>query len=287
MISVIVPTYERSASLRLCLQALALQSFDAFEIIVVDDGSEYFDVAIDFGVRYIWHPHYGFGLAKSRNEGAKLAKGEVLHFVDSDIMLNPNALKEAWRLYQNNPNRAIGGYYKYLPGMEIRPSDVMNWDAIWNCTLPKKDVGQTLVPEGQDVREAWYENSKWGRSPSIGENPFDYNDDVLWSPFVFLGGNMIIPRHIFEKTGGFDEHFNMYGGEDAEMSLAIISRGYGISYSKEVAGCHIAHPKNPQAVSVGEDVHRRYIATKYPYFLHKDGSPRTEVWGLPVERKDD
>jgi len=284
VISVIIPTFERAESLRLCLTALQQQTFKDFEVIVVDDGSDDFCVAKEFGVRYIWHPHDGFGLSRSRNEGVRLSKGELLHFIDSDIMLAPDALENAWDMYQQKPDRAIGGYYRYLPGMEITTDDVVNnWEDIWDCELPPKEVGQILVPEGSDVREAWFSMGK------IGENPFDYDERVLWSPFVLLGGNMVIPKHIFVQTGGFDEHFTVYGGEDAEMSLAIISRGYGISYAKRVAGCHIAHRKNAYASTGdgGEMMHRRYIATKYPYFLHPDGTERTEVWGQPVGRKNE
>ena len=281
MISVIIPTYEREESLRLCLTALDNQEFRDFEVLVVDDGSKDFAVVKEFGHRYVWHPHNGFGLSRSRNEGAKLAKGELFHFIDSDIMLAPDALKNAWDMYQADKDRAIGGYYRYLPGMVITPQDVYGkWDDIWNGKLPPMDVGQTLVPEGMDVRDAWLEMGM------IGESPFDYEDKVLWSPLVFLGGNMVIPRHIFEQTGGFDEYFTTYGGEDAEMSLAIISRGYGISYSRKIAGCHIAHKKNPGASLASEAELRKYIATKYPYFLHADGKERREIWGLPVQRRD-
>ena len=282
MISVIIPTFERTESLRLCLTALDNQEFRDFEVIVIDDGSNDFSVVKEFGHRYVWHPHNGFGLSRSRNEGAKLAKGELFHFIDSDIMLAPNAIKNAWDAYQANKDRAIGGYYRYLPGMVIAPEDVTErWDDVWDYTLPAKAVDQRLVPEGEDVRDAWY------RAGKIGENPFDYDEKVLWSPFVLLGGNMVIPRHIFEQTGGFDEHFTAYGGEDAEMSLAIISRGYGISYSRKIAGCHIAHQKNANAAQGdgGELAHRQYIASKYPYFLHADGTARMEVWGLPVQRR--
>ena len=131
MISVIIPTFERAESLRLCLTALQQQTFKDFEVIVVDDGSDDFSVAAEFGVRYIWHPHDGFGAGKSRNDGYRLSQGELLHFIDSDVMLAPTALENAWAMYQENPNRAIGGYYKYLPGMVISPQDVIDhWDDI-------------------------------------------------------------------------------------------------------------------------------------------------------------
>src|SRR5512138_1599223 len=152
--------------------------------------------------RYVWHTHHGFGLSRSRNEGAKLAKGEVLHFIDSDILLNPKALANLWKLYQENPDRAIGGYYRYMPAMLITKSDVLtNFQAIWDEKLPRLPDAKELDKGGPDMRELkFYEGA-------LGVNPFDYEHDVLWSPFMLLGANIVIPKHIWDITGGFDENF--------------------------------------------------------------------------------
>lgn len=288
-ISVVMATFNREHSVGLALAALSKQTYKDFEVIIVDDGGdddtlvEIENAVFDYGldIRYIWHPHHGFGLARSRNEGTKIAKGNVFHFIDSDIMLIPEAIENVARMMEQNRDRAIGGFYKYLPGMLITKKDVLEkWELVWGEELPAIPVYQYCVPIGQDIREAWHD------AEIVGENVFNYEDTVCWSPFILLGGNMVIPRHIFEQTGGFDEKFTVYGGEDAEMSLAIISRGYGISYSKSIAGAHIAHVKEQSATvgDGGEMDHRRYIASKYPYFLNPDGTPILEVWGKPVSR---
>lgn len=285
-ISVIIPTYQRRESLRLCLEALRCQTLQDFDVFVVDDGGddqsqEVFMQSGVIGV-YLWSPHNGFGLSRCRNLGARCATGEVLHFIDSDIMLCPAALEVAWELYQEKKDRAIGGYYKYLPGMVITLEDVREWETLWSMDLPKIEIEQRDTPVGMDVRDAWR-----GMRHHLNEQPVDvfaYEHEVLWSPFVLLGGNMVIPREIFEKTGGFDENITTYGGEDADMSLAIISRGYGISYSRRLAGGHIAHPKQSEASIAMEIEKRKYIASKYPRFLNPDGTPKPDVWGKEVPR---
>lgn len=283
MISVIVATYQRQASLQLTLTWLSRQTFTDFEVIVVDDGGtdESGTVAKSFSCTYIWHPHNGFGLSKSRNQGASVARGNIFLFIDSDIMLAPKSLATLQQLYEENPDRAIGGYYKYLPGMEITAND--SWDDIWNYRLPEKDIVQRGKPVGLDVRDAWRRLDEQNHN-FLREDVFEYEHKVCWAPMCLLGGVMAIPRHIFEQTDGFDESFNTYGGEDAEMSLAIISRGYGISYCRSIAGAHIAHEVDADADWEIEKQKRAVIAKKYPAFFTKDGDPDYEVWGKPVSR---
>lgn len=289
-ISVIIATYNRAKPLELTLAGLSQQTFRDFEVIVADDGGDddtvhvvddaSFDYQID--MKYVWHTHHGFGLSRTRNDGVKVASGELLHFIDSDILLNPKALENAWNLYQENHDRAIGGYYRYMKAMIITKNDVIdNFDAVWEEQLPVPlDAGELSIG-GPDMRELKFNEGK------LTVNPFNDEHELFWSPLMLLGGNMIIPRHIFDLTGGFDENFTVYGGEDAEMSLAIISRGYPISYSRGVGGVHMAHRREASSLvgDGGEMAHRRYIAKKYPLFLLPDGMPNLNVWGKPVERR--
>ena len=286
-INVVIATYQRRDSLVLCLEALKQQTFKDFDVTVVDDGGDDDSRGVFMQSRlsgaYLWHAHNGFGLSRSRNDGAKTADGEVLHFIDSDIMLSPTSLQAAWDLYQDKKDRAIGGYYKYLPGMLITSQDVRErWDDIWAMKLPSIPIVQANTPIGMDVRDAWF--GMTDPLHRIGEDVFTYEHSVLWSPYCFLGGNMVIPRFIYDETGGFDEAITTYGGEDAEMSLAIISRGYGISYSRRIAGGHLAHTKHEGSIIDDEGAKRRYIAAKYPFFLTPEGDPRTDVWGKEVPR---
>jgi GT2 family glycosyltransferase len=90
-VSVIVPVRNRRALLRRLLDALAVQTYTDFEVIVVDDGS--FDATLDeaarernpsLTIRCI--PNEGAGASAGRNSGAAAARAEILAFTDSDCV---------------------------------------------------------------------------------------------------------------------------------------------------------------------------------------------------------
>lgn len=86
--SVIIPAYNRGSSLARCLRAITTaQAPKPYEIIVVDDQSSDNtpEVATTFGVNLIRNPIRS-GPSTARNLGAKAAQGEVLIFVDSDVL---------------------------------------------------------------------------------------------------------------------------------------------------------------------------------------------------------
>ncbi|MFQ5576479.1 MAG: glycosyltransferase, partial [Anaerolineae bacterium] len=92
MISVIVPAYNAAPTLVACLQALNTQTVprDAYEIIVVDDGStdDTAAVARRRGARVVTQANAG--PAAARNRGVKLAAGDPLLFTDADCIPAPD-----------------------------------------------------------------------------------------------------------------------------------------------------------------------------------------------------
>lgn len=97
-VSVIIPTYNRGNQLRICLKSLQQQTFKNFEVIVCDDGSvdNTPDVINEFkdllDLKYIQDANFG-GPARPRNNGIKIAKGEIIAFLDSDDWWYPNKLE--------------------------------------------------------------------------------------------------------------------------------------------------------------------------------------------------
>jgi len=92
MLSIIIPTLNEEKYLPLLLEAIKKQNFDDYEIIIADAGSEdkTLKIAKSFGCKII----PGGLPAKGRNEGAKIAKGEIFLFMDADnIFLPENFLK--------------------------------------------------------------------------------------------------------------------------------------------------------------------------------------------------
>ena len=99
LISVVVPTYDRADLIGEALDSLAAQSWEAIEIVVVDDGST--DGTADLLERWgAAHPAASLrvlrqpnrGAAAARNAGAAAARGEYLYFLDSNDVIAPDAL---------------------------------------------------------------------------------------------------------------------------------------------------------------------------------------------------
>lgn len=95
LVSAIIPAYNARATLALCLEALFASETDIpYEVIVVDDGSkdDSAQIAAGFsGVRVISKENGGSASAK--NHGAAHAEGDYFWFVDSDVVVFPDALQ--------------------------------------------------------------------------------------------------------------------------------------------------------------------------------------------------
>jgi glycosyltransferase involved in cell wall biosynthesis len=116
-VSVIVPVYNDARALRRCLVALTASRPAGAEIIVVDDGStdDSAAAAAGFDVQVHRMPANA-GPAAARNHGARHARGDVLMFVDSDVLLAPGALEQATALLERRPEiAAVFGSYDASP----------------------------------------------------------------------------------------------------------------------------------------------------------------------------
>ena len=116
-ISIIVPAYNNKAELDECLQALTTSSYPDAEIIVVDDAStdDLPRVAARRGVRVVRRERNG-GPGAARNSGALHARGDILFFVDADVVIAPGAVGRVARVLDENPDlAAVFGSYDAQP----------------------------------------------------------------------------------------------------------------------------------------------------------------------------
>lgn len=106
-ITVIIPTYNRIDYLKKTIDSVMMQSFQDFEIMVIDDGSPNTlteDLCNEYAkVTYIRIENSG-GPAKPRNTGIKHAKGEYIAFVDDDDIWLPEKLEKQVKVLENNPD---------------------------------------------------------------------------------------------------------------------------------------------------------------------------------------
>src|SRR5262245_7123125 len=89
LISVIVPVRNSLGCLRACLDSILARREQDYEVIVVDDAStdDTPRVALDMGTRLVQRDRRG-GPAAARNDGANVARGEYLVFIDADVCVH-------------------------------------------------------------------------------------------------------------------------------------------------------------------------------------------------------
>lgn len=109
LISVIIPVYNGERYLGEAIESVLGQSWHPLEIIVVDDGSTdgSANVAASFGrqVRYYFQPNAGPGAA--RNLGVRMAKGDLLAFLDADDLWVDHKLQRQMQALADNSTLAM------------------------------------------------------------------------------------------------------------------------------------------------------------------------------------
>jgi glycosyltransferase involved in cell wall biosynthesis len=93
MLSIIIPALNEEEYLALLLESIKKQGFSDYEIILADAGSK--DKTLEIAKKYNCRIIAGGLPAKGRNEGAKVAKGELLFFLDADSVLPEHSLAKA------------------------------------------------------------------------------------------------------------------------------------------------------------------------------------------------
>lgn len=101
MISLIIPIYNQADKLEACLKSIEQQSFRAYEVIIVNDGSNdgVEDIFANFikenkiTNNYLFINQLNQGAPAARNRGLKEAGGDYLFFCDADAILKPEALE--------------------------------------------------------------------------------------------------------------------------------------------------------------------------------------------------
>jgi glycosyltransferase involved in cell wall biosynthesis len=113
LISVIVPVYNAAQLLRQCLEAIRKSSYPSYEIIVVDDAStdNSAEIARGYGAT-VFQLARQSGPAAARNYGAKKATGDILLFIDSDVLIKKETLATVVEDFVENPDiAAVFGSY--------------------------------------------------------------------------------------------------------------------------------------------------------------------------------
>lgn len=207
MISVVIPTYNRLDSLKRVLDALEGQVYplEKFEVVVVSDGSgdgthEYLQNAqTPYRLKPLVQTNQG--PAAARNYGVAQATGDLILFIDDDVVPDPHLIREHARLHHQHAEDVV------VIGPMLTPLDTKL--APW-------------VQWSQDRLAEQYEAMVTGQ----------------WQPTArqFYTGNTSLPRQLIVESGGFDSNF--LRAEDVELAYRLAERGTRFLFNPQAKGYH-------------------------------------------------
>lgn len=214
-VSVIVAHYDQPAELARTLHALAAQDYprELIEVVVADDGSPG-DVAVPDGVVLVRQDDRGFRLAAARNLGVAASSGDILCFLDADTAPEPGYVRALTRLPALLPEALTVGRRRHADFTGVA-SDVPVVDAAAGRELPEPSWLVEEYARSRNLRDA---------------------DDRSYR-FV-IGAVMSCSRSMFDETGGFDESFTTYGGEDWEWAHRLWQAGALLAHVPDAVAWH-------------------------------------------------
>lgn len=118
-VSIVIPVFNGGSELRQCMQAIAASSYPVLECILVDDAStdgQTDQIAETHGARVIQLERQQ-GPGNARNRGVEEAAGDLIFFVDADVLVHPDTLQIAVQALESHPGTAaVFGSYDDEPG---------------------------------------------------------------------------------------------------------------------------------------------------------------------------
>jgi len=183
LVSVIVVDYKKNNPYLIeCLEAIERQTYKNFEIILICD------YRVDLNYPKLRQKSYGHyvGPAEKRDTGAKMAKGEILAFIDDDAYPSKNWMASLVPHFQKAKIAGVGG-----PG--VTPPSI-----------------------------SWQEEaSGWASASPVGAGPYTYRFLPGKKQYVddYPSMNLAVRKKDFMEAGGYDSNF--WPGEDTKLCLDL------------------------------------------------------------------
>jgi glycosyltransferase involved in cell wall biosynthesis len=215
-VSVVICTRGRAAQLRRCLHMLHTLACRPTEIVVIDNAptdSSTHDVCREFAeVVYREEPRPGLDFA--RNTGLLTAQGEVVAFVDDDVVVHPRLLYRVWETFQDPSVAAMTGL---VIALELQSEAQLIFEKHWSFN--RGYVDKLYGPDF--VRRAG--------SPA----------PPVWE--IGAGANMAFRKSVFEQIGYFDELLDVGAAGcsgDSEIWYRLLLHGHRIHYNPRAVVYH-------------------------------------------------
>lgn len=235
-ISVIVTLYNRLEYARNMILSLSNQTLMIDELIFADDGSkeDVVDVIKDliaecpFEIKYVYQEDIGFRLARSRNNGARIATGEFLIFLDQDVIMPDNFIEKIYIARKKKriiSSRGILSYEWQKEKIQMELNQERSFSEIYNIvTLGQKNEIKKIMKKDILYRALYKLKLRTRGAKIVGLIFALYKEDYI-------------------TINGFDDNYKGWGKEDDDFGNRFFKYGgetYPILFEK--FPIHMYHP---------------------------------------------
>ncbi|HVB28223.1 MAG TPA: glycosyltransferase [Terriglobia bacterium] len=214
LVSIILCTNGLRPMLARCLESLAAQDYPDYETIVVLNGPEdaaFAQAVSRFPVTLLNEPRPGVSIA--RNHAVPRAKGEILVFVDDDVLIDPNWLQEILKGFEDPKVVCVTG--RVIPAGTV-------------CLAAEK-------------ADRYYASERALSAWSLDASNPNWYQYILGEPVGF-GCNMAFRKAFLEKYALFPADLGagslIGGGDEFYMYLQVLKHGFRIRHTPTAAVTH-------------------------------------------------
>jgi glycosyltransferase involved in cell wall biosynthesis len=257
-VSIIIPSFNSKNTIAgvlfsISLQKITKEEFELLEVIIVDDGStdgtflELEKYSFDFRVVYIKTKN--LGRSSARNSGARIACGEILIFIDSDILLEEHFIREHMIRHELTDESVFVGF---RDNVKIEDRDIIKFVFERNKPDIKKDprffkeIGKDWTRLHRSKKE-----NQYGIFSIVNDTDEFKNfgmDKVLgiWDlPSMVITHSVSVKKKDFLECGGFNPIFKGWGMEDTFLGASLIALGKYVIPIFSTGVFHVMH--NPRS----------------------------------------
>lgn len=265
-VSVVIPAYNARTTLPYTLGALAAQSYPAhlLEVIVVDDGDDVTLPDLRPENTRVVRVDDSWGRANACRRGADAAEGDVLHWLDADMVPYRGQVAAQMRWHHVLDHAVVLGYKAFLDADDL-PSPQAMHEAIADERL------DTLIAGLGQSEHKWVERI-WRRTSDLAEGGFR-------AFHVHVGATASLSRDLYESAGGMDAALKL--GEDIELGYRLSLRGAVFIGDRTARSLHLGLTTLMRQEQAVQRYNAPFIAERVPDF-RKFRQSRGRTYQVPL-----